>query len=234
MSAKFVPATGLACFLKWYDPLVRLFAGETRFKAHLLSHVVTSLPARMLDVGCGSGTLALAIARQHPDIEIVGVDADPRILDQARRKMRAQQGAQVKWQLGDATQLSWPDESVDQVFCTLVFHHLRTTEKKLALAEFFRVLKPGGVLSLADFARPASQFARLRFITVRMIDGWQRTRCNDQGGLQQLMRQAGFDPVDETLALATLMGTIRCFCAIRPSPVARTTASGCDREPAAS
>ncbi len=221
MSSKIVPATGLACFLKWYDPLVRLFAGETRFKAHLLSHLTSSTTARIADIGCGSGTLALAIARRYPDVEIVGLDADPQILEQAQRKLLEQQtgqpSAQVQWQRGNATQLPWPQASLDHIFCSLVFHHLHTEEKKQALAEFFRVLKPGGVLSLADFARPASTFARLQFLSVRMIDGWQRTQCNAQGGLQPLIRQAGFAPVDETLALATLMGTIRCFRAIKPN-----------------
>ncbi len=211
LSSRIVPATGWEAILPWYDPLVAFTTREHAFKSHMLGQAKLAAGARVLDVGCGSGTLALEASRQNPESTILALDADRRIILQALRKPA--QSTAVQWLLGSALAIPAQDGSFDAVLSSLVFHHLNPSGKRKALAEISRVLRPGGQLILVDFCKPTSLFAHLRFLLVRMVDGWQQTTCNVQGRLPELIQRAGLTEVRATLSLATLLGTIRCFCA---------------------
>lgn len=112
----------------------------------------------ILDAGCGHG-LALPLLEQrfHPEV-LIGVDVDPNLI---RRLEAVEVGrsCQLEIRAGDVTQLDVPDASMDMVFCHQTLHHLRDQEG--ALLEFFRVLKPGGALLLAESCRP---FTRSLFV----------------------------------------------------------------------
>ncbi len=178
-----------------------------------------SSESKILDVGCGSGTLVVELSRRFPLVSITGIDADPQILVQARRKDAA---SRVHWLVAKAASLPFADRSFSQVFCTLMLHHLRPSEKLACLHEIKRVLKPGGECLFADFGRPATLFARLRFLPVQLIDGWQRTACNVAGRIPGMFHQVGFAGVTQTFAVATPLGTIRCIRAESPaSPASR-------------
>ncbi len=216
MTQRIVPATGWDCLLTWYDPLVRYFTREHIFKEHLIETAAIPEIPRILDVGCGSGTLALLIAKRFPDSQIVGYDADPRILVQAKRKDR---GRRVTWIVGRSTSLPFATSSFDGVFCTLLLHHLTPAETLQTLQEMRRILRPSGRVYVADYGRPASLLARLQFLPVRIMDGWQQTQCNVAGSIPGLLEDAGFTNVCETLVLASILGTIRCLAAT-PKPAA--------------
>lgn len=204
----FVPATGWPIGLPWYDLLTSNLTGETRFKGHLLGECKVPAGGRVLDVGCGTGTLALRLKQLRPDVDIVGLDPDSRILAQARMKPGA---TEICWQLGDACKLPFSSHTFDCAFCTLVLHHLRTEQTCQALAEIQRVLKPGSSLLLADYGAPASALARVQFLPVRLIDGWAQTRCNVQGDLPHLLDAAGFESITQSLVMPTSLGTLRCY-----------------------
>jgi ubiquinone/menaquinone biosynthesis C-methylase UbiE len=191
-----------------YDPLVAICTQEKTFKEHLLRQATLPPGARVLDVGCGSGTLALGIVAAHPRAKVTAVDADRRILAQAKVKPLAEQ---VDWQVGNAVDLGFAADSFDCVFCSLLLHHLRPEEKVAALSEMARVLAPDGQLLLADYCRPASRMALLQFLPVRLLDGWHRTACNVRGRIPGLIRDAGFRNVSETLTVSSVLGTLRCF-----------------------
>lgn len=210
MSTKFVSATGFDFLLPWYDTLVQLATRERRFKNHLLDQAALKPGLRLLDVGCGTGTLLAAALRREPGLRAVGVDPDSRVLALAARKFETP----VSLQVAAAQQLPFDDGSFEVAVSSLVFHHLQPHEKSRALAEIARVLVPSGQLLLADFAAPASVLARLAFtLTVRLIDGWQRTACNVAGRLPQLLTDAGFSAPVQSLVLATPLGTLRCYLA---------------------
>jgi ubiquinone/menaquinone biosynthesis C-methylase UbiE len=80
----------------------------------------------------------------------MGIDADPEILDKARAQAQLD-GVDVSLMLGNGAAISLPDNSVDILFCHQTFHHLVEQEK--AIAEFYRVLKPGGALLMAESTR---------------------------------------------------------------------------------
>ncbi|WP_049621072.1 class I SAM-dependent methyltransferase [Frateuria defendens] len=101
----------------------------------------------LLDVGCGQGKSFRLLRDAFRPARLLGLDADPHSLDLARAEA-AREGMAVELIAGDCARIELPDASVDTVFCHQTFHHLVEQEK--ALAEFWRVLKPGGRLLFAE------------------------------------------------------------------------------------
>jgi ubiquinone/menaquinone biosynthesis C-methylase UbiE len=104
---------------------------------------------RVLDVGCGTGNLLRATGKRHPNVELFGVDPDLKMLARAEGKLR-RAGLAARLDRGYAQELAFPDGSFDVVFSSLMLHHLETPAKDEMLAEVRRVLRPDGVLVLAD------------------------------------------------------------------------------------
>jgi ubiquinone/menaquinone biosynthesis C-methylase UbiE len=104
---------------------------------------------RVLDVGCGTGNLLRSTGKRHPHAELTGVDPDLKMLARAERKLR-RAGLTARLDRGFAQELAFPDASFDRVFSSLMLHHLDTSSKDEMLAEVRRVLRPDGLLVLAD------------------------------------------------------------------------------------
>lgn len=104
---------------------------------------------RVLDLGCGTGNLLRSAGRRYPNVDLVGLDPDPKALARARRKAR-RAGLAVRLDRGFAQELPYPDASFDRVFSSLMLHHLDSAAKDELLAEVHRVLRPDGLLVLAD------------------------------------------------------------------------------------
>ena len=101
---RFLPAAGHDLFLPLYDPLTRLVGGD-RARLALIEQAHLEAGVRVLDVGCGTGTLLLQIARRVPQADLVGLDPDPRALARARRKSE-RQGARIRFDQGFADALA--------------------------------------------------------------------------------------------------------------------------------
>src|SRR2546430_13790941 len=84
-SRTYLPAAGHDWSSPLYDPIVKLLGGDAARKA-LLEQAALRPGQRVLDVGCGTGTLATLIKQLYPDVEVVGLDPDPEALARARRK----------------------------------------------------------------------------------------------------------------------------------------------------
>jgi ubiquinone/menaquinone biosynthesis C-methylase UbiE len=108
----------------------------------------------VLDVGCGTGTLALAAStRVGARGRVVGIDPGPKQIDRARTKARSA-GRHLDFQVGVIERLPFPDRSFDVVLSTFVMHMLPEELKRQGLAEIARVLQPGGRLFIVDTRRP--------------------------------------------------------------------------------
>jgi protein-S-isoprenylcysteine O-methyltransferase Ste14/protein-L-isoaspartate O-methyltransferase len=204
--ADFVPALGHRVLTPLYD-LAAWIAGDARIKRRLLEKAAIAPDADVLDVGCGTGTLALMAATQAPSARIVGLDVDPDILSIARRKV-AQAGRHVTLAEGSATAPPFAPASFDRVLSTLMLHHLTTTQKRATLAAVRRLLRPGGELHVADFGRPHTTLMRLASQTFHLFDGDDATGANLRGELPGLIREAGFAQVEETERWSTPFGTV--------------------------
>jgi ubiquinone/menaquinone biosynthesis C-methylase UbiE len=141
---------------------------------------------RVLDVGCGTGTLALMAQRRvGTSGGVVGVDPSPVQIARARAQA-ARRHLPTVFQSGVIELLDFPDASFDVVLSSLMMHHLPTSLKRQGLAEIARVLKPGGRLVIADFKRKQDRQGR----AARFHAGG-----SDLGGLEDLVRAAAFDQV---------------------------------------
>src|SRR5262249_40861463 len=108
---------------------------------------------KVLEVGCGTGSLLMEISQRHPGVELVGLDPDARALDRARRKGE-RAGLKVRLDRGFPDRLPYRDAEFDCVLSSFMFHHLGGSDKARMLGEVRRVLKPGGSLHLLDFLTP--------------------------------------------------------------------------------
>ena len=102
----------------------------------------------VLDAGCGQGKSFAPLVERFAPERIIGIDFEPQCIAAAEG---SRDGMPIEIRQGDLSALDLPHESVDPVFCHQTFHHLPRQEQ--ALAEFHRVLKPGGLLLFAESTR---------------------------------------------------------------------------------
>jgi ubiquinone/menaquinone biosynthesis C-methylase UbiE len=199
-----------------YDPVIRLTTRERRFKELLIEQAAPAPGQRVLDLGCGTGTLAIQLKRREPRAQVTGLDADPEMLSQARRKAERAR-IELKLTEGLSTALPYEDESFDRVLSTLFFHHLDPEPKRVTTREITRVLRPGGELHVADWGRPSDPVMAAASFSIRVFDGFSNTRDNFRGALPDIFERAGLVRAGETNHLRTVFGTLALFRAERPS-----------------
>jgi ubiquinone/menaquinone biosynthesis C-methylase UbiE len=183
----YLPAMGRDRLLPLYDAFTWLL-GVPRVHRRLAVRAAVAPGHRVLEVGCGTGNLALRVRRMHPDAEVLGLDPDPLALARARRKAD-RRGLAVHWDRGSAAALPYADESVDRVLSAFMFHHLDEDAKVLMLAEVRRVLRPGGQLHLTDFG------GHHHGIAGRWVHRSEHLRANAGDAVPARMRDAGFTDV---------------------------------------
>jgi ubiquinone/menaquinone biosynthesis C-methylase UbiE len=144
----FIPCLGQAWRTPLYD-LVHKLTGMGKLHVEVIRAADTTAGQRVLDIGCGTGNLLIALGKRRPGATLIGLDPDRAPLRRASRKAR-RAGLTLQADHGYAEQLPYPDQSVDRVLSTLMFHHLSAQAKEATLTEVRRVLKPGGMLVLAD------------------------------------------------------------------------------------
>ncbi|MGH9437681.1 MAG: class I SAM-dependent methyltransferase [Terriglobia bacterium] len=206
----FLPAMSGKYGLHLYDPLIRVTLREYSFKRRLIHHAQLSPQVRVLDAGCGTGTLLSLVEASCPGARLAGIDPDDRILRRACAK------TSTPLSRATAARLPFPAGAFDCVFATLVFHHLLPEEKSQAFGEILRVLRPGGWLHAADFGKPRNWLMRVMGKLVQMEDGEERTRECFTGLVPALLRRSGFRPVQEWEHRTTLFGTLVLFSAQKP------------------
>jgi len=217
LSKSYIPALRYHWLTRFYDPIVRLTTRESTFKEALLGQAKIQAGYRVLDLGCGTGTLATMVKRSHPSAEVFGLDADLETLKLARAKM-VRAGFALQLDQGFASALPYATASFDRVLSSPFVHHLSDQLKDQAMLEVCRVLRPGGEFHIAEWGRPTSSAMRIAFYGIQMLDGFATTRDSVMGVFPELLSLAGFETVELTGNYSTLLGTLSLYRAGKPSP----------------
>ena len=213
---KYVPALRFRWLTPAYDAVVGATTRERTFKRALIEQVHVGPGQRVLDLACGTGTLAIWIKAKQPQADVIGIDGDPAILAIASRKAR-EAGVSVQLDHGLSHSQPYPAAHFDRVVSSLFFHHLSWADKQRTVREVFRVLKPGGELHVADWGRASNPLMRGLFLLVQTLDGFENTRDNVAGRLVELFESGGFVQVAQRRAFATVFGTLALYKAVKPS-----------------
>ncbi len=210
----YVPALGFDWLTRFYDPLLALTLREKTLKGRLIDQAEIAAGHNVLDVGCGTGTLAILVKTRQPRARVVGLDGDPRVLEIARAKI-ASAGVDVEVREGLANSgPTFQPASFDRILTSLVLHHLTTEQKREALAAMYRWLRPDGELHVLDFGPPDNALTALLSRGVSWLDGATRLRDNLQGRLPDLMRESGFARADEVSRAFTPFGSVSFYKAV--------------------
>jgi SAM-dependent methyltransferase len=214
--AGFIPALRFKRLTPLFDSVAAVAARDRALKRRVLGHAALAGGEDVLDVGCGTGTLAVAAARAAPGVRVTGLDADASILARAHKKA-AGAGLQIRFDQGRSTALPYADTSFDLALATLFFHHLPDDAKRQTAAELVRVLRPGGRLVVGDVGRPHDPLMRIAVLaTVQLLDGVATTALNVRGGLPDVLTDAGLRAVTVRGRMRTPTGTYEIMTGTRP------------------
>jgi ubiquinone/menaquinone biosynthesis C-methylase UbiE len=211
-SNHYIPALSFQWLTPLYDPLLRWVMHEETFKRELIKQAYIQPGQRILDLGCGTGTLTILIKRLNPLAEVVGLDGDPHILEIARAKAN-EAGVELSLDEGMAYQLPYSDHTFDRVLSSLVMHHLTREDKQRTFHEIYRVLNPGGELHIVDFGKPYGVYGILASQIGKRLE---QASDNFKGLLPLMMRRAGFIQVSETGCFQTIFGSLIFYQARKP------------------
>ena len=187
----FLPAAGKDWLLPLYDPIVKLLGGDAA-RQLLVDQAALQPGQRVLEVGCGTGTLVLMVKRAQPHIAVVGLDPDPKALERGRTKA-ARAGVKAQFDEGFGDRLPYGDATFDRVLSSFMFHHLPKEEKLGFLREVRRVLKAGGSFHLVDFegAHGVHSWLARRFHSGAQLED------NAHDKLLAFLRQSGFERAEK-------------------------------------
>ena len=219
-----LPPMGRSWLLPLYDPLTLLF-GARAVHRRLLEAADLRPGHQVLEIGCGTGNLALLAKAQQPGATVVGLEPDLPALTRARRKARRRR-LEVRLDRGVAEELPYADASVDRVLSAFMLHHVPAAQRETALREVRRVLRPGGELHLVDLGGPDDGVAdvsavgqhrrgRLHLPVLPRPHGGPHRHAPSGPAVATLLRAAGFTGITTAEDTVRFLGPVTAYRAVR-------------------
>jgi ubiquinone/menaquinone biosynthesis C-methylase UbiE len=148
----YLPAAGKHWLLPLYDPFVALFSRERKWRGAIIDALELVPDDLVVDVGCGTGTLAIMAQTRVPRARIIGIDPDPNALERARRKA-AHKGLGIDFRQGFGAETAriLGDQRATKLVSSFALHHMPRDVQLATLASMREALAPGGAIRLADF-----------------------------------------------------------------------------------
>ncbi|NJO39513.1 MAG: class I SAM-dependent methyltransferase [Cyanobacteria bacterium CRU_2_1] len=187
-----------------YDPITQyvLPPNEAWVRQELLDRIRCK-PQRILDLGCGTGSMTVMLKRSFPHAEVIGIDLSPYMLVAADDKAR-KAGLPIQFRHGNAEQTGFAEASFDLVTASLLFHETPPSVSCEILQECCRLLQPGGealildgnqsTLRWADWLTEVFEEPYIKAYAAGSVDVWMRSagfgdvRTDDIWGLHQVTR----------------------------------------------
>jgi len=216
-SRSYVPALGDHRLSPFYDTTISLMTCERTWRRALVKQIAPEPRDVILDLGCGTGTLAIMLKRACPSASIYGIDPDPDILTRAENKAR-DEDLLIHFASGYAQETASIAAHIrpNKIVSSLVLHQVPLAGKRATLLSAFAGLRTGGQLHIADYGLQNSPLMRFAFKQVQTLDGFENTQPNADGILPELMSEAGFVDIKENSVIPTPTGSISLYSAIRP------------------
>ncbi len=158
----------------------------------------------VLDVGCGTGDVALLAKTRANAGKVYGIDPSPEMIAVARSKA-ARKKQEIDFRVSVIEALPFPDASLDVVTSSLMMHHLPEDLKARGLVEVLRVLKPGGRLLIADFMQPSHSITNHLMMVFTRHQGVQ----NGLEEVGKLIKDTGFSQVNQLKGNVLVIGFLR-------------------------
>lgn len=186
-----------------YDSYMRrmTFGRERTLREMTVSLAQVKPGARVLEVGCGTGTLTLAAKRQAgPSGKVFGIDIIPGMVELSQQKA-AQANEDITFQFGSIDDIPFSANQFDVVMCSFMIFHMSEMMRSKGIAEIYRVLKPQGRLLVLDLASPTQPLPRA--IAQLLLGGMLQ---HDLRELLPLMEASGFSDVEIAPANFRILG----------------------------
>jgi trans-aconitate methyltransferase len=166
----------------------------------------------IFDIACGDGTLALMLASDAPGVTIVGLDPDLNAIERAQTKA-AMANVSINFIQGagrEAPQFV-RRAAPTKIVVSMALHRLSPADKRATLSAERAALTAGGQLHVADYGAQRSALMKRLFHTIELAEGFENTDVHARGGLPALIREAGFEAVEETHSAPTMTGSVSFY-----------------------
>lgn len=205
-----------------YDFLNRLltFRLDEQWRKKAVKAILKERPARVMDLGTGTGDMAVRIARKSPHTQVVGYDFSGSMLEVARRKARRYGVGNIEFVEGDAASMPFEDGSFDVVGISFAFRNITFKNPYTGqyLQETLRSLKPGGRFVIVESSQPRSRLVRYFFHLYlhHIVSGIGGRISRSRGAYHYLAYSARHFYSREAL---TLLLEKHGFCDVRHQPM---------------